>query len=36
MANSSFAIWNFLNFFSSIFDPWLFESLDAEPEHKEG
>lgn len=30
VANSSFALWNFLEVFSNIFDPWLVESMKAE------
>lgn len=31
--NSSFVFWNFSNFFSTnIFDPWLLEPVDAEPQ----
>ena len=31
-ANSSFAFWNFLElFFKNVFDPWLIESMDANP-----
>ena len=30
---SSFAFWNFLEFFSNIFDPLLVESVDAKPKH---
>ena len=29
MVDSSFDFWNFLNFFSSIFNPWLVEPVDA-------
>lgn len=31
LANLSFAFWKLLEFFSSIFDLWLVESLDVEP-----
>lgn len=30
-ANSSFTFWNFLDFFSNIFDPQLVESADVKP-----
>ena len=30
-ANSSFAFGTFRNYFKNIFDPWLIESMDANP-----
>ena len=37
-ANSSFAIWNFLEYFFRKFltDPWFVESMDAESMDREG
>ena len=31
MANSSFALWNFLEFFQIFFNMWLVEYAEAEP-----
>ena len=37
VSNSSFALWNFTEFFSSdSFNPWLIESADLKPEAMEG
>ena len=37
VGNSSFAFWNFLEFFfSNIFNPWMVESTDGEPTDTQG
>ena len=36
MANSSFALWNFLDFLKNIFYPWLTKFIHVDPTHTEG
>lgn len=36
MVNSSATFGNLMEFFLSIFDPWLVETIDAEPADMEG
>jgi hypothetical protein len=35
-ANSYFAVWNLVDFFPNIFNPWLIESTDAASASMEG